>query len=173
MAECRNLLLIHGRWMTAPVCQQPALPLAAPCGDAPLASVREQGECFLRHIHIHFGQKMCLRVVCQEWLLWFPLERAWGRWSFGLGFRLTWRGSTHHSPSGLFFQCCSLMLPFLRMQGNELPISFGTLPKLKMMSLFHLPFSYSKDAYVSAVQELHEECIAWSTLGTLQSYTAI
>lgn len=52
------------------------------------------------------------------------------------------------------------MLPFLRMQGNELHISFGTLPKLKMMSLFHLPFSYSKDAYVSAVQELHEECIA-------------
>lgn len=42
---------------------------------------------------------------------------------------------------------------FLRLWGSELPVSFGTLPRLKMNSLFHLTFSYPGDSCVSAVQE--------------------
>lgn len=65
---------------------------------------------------------------------------------------------------------CSI---FPMLWGNELHITFGILPRLKMNSPFRLAFSYSKDSCVSSVQERHEKCIAWSTLGTLQCFTQL
>lgn len=63
----------------------------------------------------------------------------------------------------LFFYFVSSVAPkcffFLRLWENELRISFGLVPKLKMKSLFHLAYIYSKDSCASAVQEEHEECI--------------
>lgn len=74
MAESRNLLHIHGRWMRTHVSAASSAPSSTLQGCA-LCECHTWGECCLQHTHIHFGQKMCLPVLCQEWSLGFPLER--------------------------------------------------------------------------------------------------
>lgn len=120
---------------------------------------------------VFFGKGLRKMMLCL-WT-WLALKRehpSFPKWP-----------SPPHTPFFLFcfvfFYFVSSGAPkcffFLRLCENELRISFGLVPKLKMKSLFHLAYIYSKDSCASAVQEQHEECIGWSSSGILQCYTAI
>lgn len=137
--------------------------------NTPVLARRQGSVCAWCTKHNHFGffGKGLRKVTLCLWT-WLALKREHPSFS---------KWPSPHLPFFVLFCFVSSVAPeclfFLRLWENELRISFGLVPKLKMKSLFHLAYIYSKDSCTSAVQEQHEECIGWSSSGILQCYTAI